>query len=70
MTTVTIHRMISQRDEKVGDLLYHNHELLLVTRVGPWRLDKRGRNTRTTKFRRIGRINLDRQFRKAAQPRS
>jgi len=68
MVTLEVHRMLTQRREKVGDLLYHNHELLLVTRVGPWRVDKRGRNTREVTFRRIGKVNLDAQFRKAAQP--
>jgi hypothetical protein len=66
MPTIEIHRMLGQRDEQVGDLLYHNHELLLVTRVGKWHIDKRGRNTQTTKFRRIGRVNLDRQFRRVS----
>lgn len=65
--TIEVHRMLCQREEKVGDLIYHNHELLLVTRVGSWRKDKRGRTTRTYKLRRIGRVNLDRQFRAAAK---
>jgi hypothetical protein len=57
--------MLSQGERKVGDLLYHNHELLLLTRIGKWKTDKRGRMIQNTKFRVVGKINLDRQFRKA-----
>ena len=45
-----------------GDFIYHNHELLRVTFVGKWRM-KNGQNVRKYHFRRVGRVNLDRQVR-------
>ena len=51
-------KRIFQHDLKNGDLLYHNHELLRVTRIGKERKD----GSTTFKFRRIGKVNLDRVF--------
>jgi hypothetical protein len=68
MALVEIHHWLTQRDEKVGDLIYRNHELLRVTAIGRWRKDhKRVANTRSVKFRVIGKVNLDKQFRPVAR---
>jgi hypothetical protein len=52
-------------DLKRGDIVYHNHELLRVEGVSKERGEKRAGYHYTVKFRRIGRINLDRQRRDA-----
>lgn len=49
-------------DLQRGDLVYHAHELLRVTFVGKWRYSD-GRTERYYRFRRVGKINLDRERR-------
>ena len=68
-TTVPIYRMVGRaREEQVVDLVYHGHELLIIIRIGKWRVQK-GVMSRTFKFRLIGRVNLDAAFRRAWKSR-